>query len=119
MSTAVLVHPIHTKADHIAALKRVEELWGAKRNTPDGDELDVLVDLVEAYENRQHRVPDTGPIGVLRHLMEANNLTQRDVPEIGAQSVVSAILAGKRTLNTRMIAALAKRFHVSPSAFIE
>lgn len=118
MSTAVLIHPIRTKADHGTALKRIEELWGAKRNTPEGDELDILVDLVEAYENRHHRVPDTGPVGVLRHLMEANSLTQRDLPEIGAQSVVSAVLTGKRSLNARMIAALAKRFHVSPSAFI-
>lgn len=119
MTTAVLVHPIRTKADHIAALERIEELWGAKRNTPAGDELDVLIDLVEAYENRQQRMPDVGPVGALRHLMEANDLSQRDLPEIGAQSIVSAVLAGKRRLNTRMVAALAKRFHVTPAVFID
>jgi HTH-type transcriptional regulator/antitoxin HigA len=119
MSTAVHVHPIRTAADHRAALARIEELWGSRRGTHEGDELDVLVDLVHAYEERHHPMPRGTVRGVLRHLMEANGLTQGDLPEIGPQSAVSAILSGKRGLNLRMIKALAKRFHLPADAFIE
>ncbi|MBA3683794.1 MAG: helix-turn-helix domain-containing protein [Planctomycetes bacterium] len=119
MSTAVTVHPIRTVADHRAALTRIEELWGARRGTPEGDELDVLLDLVHAFEERRYEMPWGKAHDIVRHLMEANGLTQGDLPEIGPQSAVSAILAGKRQLNLRMIKALAKRFHLPADAFID
>ncbi len=119
MSTAVTVHPIHTVADHRAALARIEALWGARRGTSEGDELDVLLDLVHAFEERRYEMPRGKARDIVRHLMEANGLTQGDLPEIGPQSAVSAILAGKRQLNLRMIKALAKRFHLPADAFID
>ncbi|MBA3708263.1 MAG: helix-turn-helix domain-containing protein [Planctomycetes bacterium] len=119
MSTAVIVHPIRTVADHRVALGRIEALWGSRRGTPEGDELDVLIDLVHSYEERRHAMPRGRTRDVVRHLMEANGLTQGDLPEIGPQSAVSAILSGKRSLNLRMIKALAKRFHLPADAFIE
>jgi HTH-type transcriptional regulator / antitoxin HigA len=119
MSTAVTVRPIHTTADHRAALARIETLWGARRGTAEADELDILVDLVHAFEDRHHEVPRATARGVLRHLMEANGLTQGEIPEIGPQSAVSAILAGKRRLNLRMIKALAKRFRLPTDVFID
>jgi HTH-type transcriptional regulator / antitoxin HigA len=119
MSTAVTVHPIRTIADHRAALARIEALWNSRRSTPEGDELDVLLDLVHAYEERRYAMPPGTAREVLRHLIDANGLTQGDLPEIGPQSAVSAILSGKRGLNLRMIKALAKRFHVSADAFID
>jgi antitoxin component HigA of HigAB toxin-antitoxin module len=119
MSTAVTVHPIRTATDHRAALKRIEELWGSRSGSAEGDELDILVDLVHAYEERHHRIPKGKARGVLRALMEANGLTQGDLPEIGPQSAVSAILSNKRRLNLRMICALSKRFHIPADVFID
>jgi HTH-type transcriptional regulator / antitoxin HigA len=44
------IRPIKTEKDYKAALSRIEELWGARKDTPEGDELDVLITLVESYE---------------------------------------------------------------------
>jgi HTH-type transcriptional regulator/antitoxin HigA len=64
-------------------------------------------------------VPDAPPREVLRLLMEQNSLTQTDLQrELGGQPVVSAILSGKRKINSRQAKALAARFRVSPAAFI-
>ena len=53
------IHPVKTEADYDAALARIEELWGADPGTPDGDELDVLLVLVGAYEDEHHPGPAT------------------------------------------------------------
>lgn len=118
MSRAVTVHAIRTARDLKAALVRIETLWGAKSGTSEGDELDVLDDLVEAYENRHHPIGPVSGLQALKHLMQANDLTQSDLPEIGSQGVVSEILTGKRDLNVRHIRALAKRFGVPTAVFV-
>ena len=118
MSHAIAVHPIRTARDLREALARIEALWGAKSGTLAGDELDVLADLVEAYENRHHPLAPGSGVRALKHLMVANDLSQGDLPEIGSQGVVSEILTGKRALNVRHIRALAVRFSVSPAVFV-
>ena len=121
MSRAVTVYAIRTARDLKAALLRIETLWalwGAKPGTSEGDELDVLADLVEAYENRHHPIGPVSGLQALKHLMQANDLTQSDLPEIGSQGVVSEILTGKRDLNVRHIRALAKRFGVPTAVFV-
>ena len=80
---------------------------------PLGGLVDLLADRIRVYEDRAHPWPDTSsPATVLASLMEEHGLTQSDLPEIGAQSVVSAVLAGKRKLNLRQVKVLAKRFSV-------
>ena len=118
MSYAVAIHPIRTARDLRNALTRIDSLWGAKAGTPEGDELDVLIDLVEAYENRHSPIGPGSGLRALKHLMQANDLTQKDLPEIGSQGVVSEILTGKRDLNVRHIRVLATRFKVSPAVFL-
>ena len=115
---AVLVRPIRSDADLVQAQRRIESLWGAAPGTPAGDELDVLSDLVAAYEAQHHPIPEADPLTVLRSLMEANGLTQRDLPEVGNQSVVSQVLSGKRRLNLRQVQSLAQRFAVPPTVFL-
>lgn len=81
--------------------------------------LDLVGELVAAYESRMHPVPDAPPREVLRLLMQQSGLMQSDLrAELGGQPVVSAVLNGKREINSRQARALAARFRVSPAAFI-
>lgn len=81
--------------------------------------LDLLTREVEAWEAKHHTLPEASPAAVLAHLMEEHNLKQNDLAEeLGGQSIVSAILNGKRELNTRQVKALAKRFNVSAAVFL-
>lgn len=81
--------------------------------------LDLLAKQIEAYEEEHHNLPDATPAEALHYLMEEHHLTQTDLAEeLGGQSVVSAILNGKRELNARQVKALAARFNVSPAVFL-
>ena len=81
--------------------------------------LDLVAKEVETYETKHHTLPEAPPATVLAYLMEEHNLRQTDLAEeLGGQSIVSAILNGKRELNTRQIKALATRFNVSPAVFL-
>ena len=79
---------------------------------------EVLMTLIEAYEEEHHFVADASPVEVLRTLMEANNLRQKDLaPIFGSESIVSEVLHNKRGLNKTHIEKLSKRFRVSPAVF--
>lgn len=80
--------------------------------------LDTLGTLVHAYEEQHLPMPASSGAEMLRYFMEEHALTQSDLPEVGSQGVVSEILSGKRELNVRQIRALARRFRVSPAAFV-
>ena len=80
--------------------------------------LDTLGTVLQAYEEKHHPMPECRGAAMLDFLMDEHGLTQSDLPEVGSQGVVSEILCGKRELNVRQIRALAKRFNVSPAAFI-
>lgn len=103
----------------VALMNRLLDLVGENERHPLAGLLDLIGDLVSAYESREHAIPDADPREVLRLLMEQNGLTQADLQaELGGQPVVSAILNGKRQINARQAKALAARFGVSPAAFI-
>ena len=81
--------------------------------------LDLVTKEIETYEAKQQTLPEASPATVLAFLMEEHNLKQTDLDEeLGGQSIVSAILNGKRELNTRQVKALATRFNVSPAVFL-
>jgi HTH-type transcriptional regulator/antitoxin HigA len=98
------IKPIRTKADHKSALKAVESLMGAKARTPEGDRLDVLVTLIEAYE-RQHfpmELPDA--VEAIKFRMEQQGLTPKDLePLIGRSNRVYEVLNRKRSLTLAMV----------------
>jgi len=93
----------------------------AGKDRPSAEEekyAEVLLTLVEAYEEEHHSIADASPVEVLRTLMDANGLRQRDlVPIFGSESIVSEILHRKRHLNKTHIEKLSKRFRISPAAF--
>ena len=79
---ATEVRPIRTKRDYDAALKGVERLWGAKAGTPDGDRLDVLATLIDAYEAEHFPIDPPDPVEAIKFRMEQQGLTRRDLEEI-------------------------------------
>ena len=93
----------------------------ASKDNPTNEEVQyaqVLMALIEAYEEEHHSIPDASPVEVLRTLMDANDLRQKDlVPIFGSESIVSEILHKKRDLNKAHIEKLSKRFEVSPAVF--
>jgi HTH-type transcriptional regulator / antitoxin HigA len=108
--------PIASEAQYERAFGFVEQVFdqvAADPTHPLAGLIDLLAERIRAYEDRVHPWPDTStPASVLTSLMEEHGLKQSDLPEVGAQSVVSAVLAGKRNLNLRQVKALAKRFGV-------
>lgn len=100
--------PIRSDLDLERALERIDELWGAKPGTAKGDELDVLMLLVEKYEEEHVAIPDSDPIEAIKFLMEQNEMSRMDLePYIGPRGRVSEVLNGKRRLTLPMI----KRLH--------
>nr|MBP7691097.1 hypothetical protein [Anaerolineales bacterium] len=73
------IHPIKTEADYEAALKKIEALFAAEPGSPRGDELEVLVTLVEAYEERHFTIPAPDPIEAVKYFMESRGLTRKDL----------------------------------------
>ena len=98
------IKPIKSNRDYRRALKAIEDLMGAKRNTPDGDRLDVLVALVEAWEAKHYPLDLPDPIAAIKYHMEQQGLTAHDlIPFIGGRNRVYEVLAGKRPLTLKMI----------------
>ncbi|MEA3239147.1 MAG: transcriptional regulator, partial [Candidatus Bipolaricaulota bacterium] len=101
---------IKTNAEYEAALARLDELLDAKPGTPEGDEFELWVTLVEIYEEKQFPIDLPDPISAIRFRMEQAGLLQVDlVPYIGSRSRVSEVLNGKRKLSLSMI----RRLHES------
>ena len=83
------VKPIKTEADYSTALRNIEQLWGASYGSPEGDKLDILVTLVDAYENEHYPMQPPDPIEAILHYMESQRLTEHDLePYIGSRSCV-------------------------------
>ena len=96
--------PIKNDRELNRALKRIDELWGAKPNTPRGDELDVLMLIVEKYEDEHFATPASDPVEAIKFLMEQNSLSRKDLePYIGTSGRVSEVLSKKRSLTLTMI----------------
>ena len=98
------IKPIKTKADYRAALKDVEALMGAKANTAEGERLDVLVTLIEAYERKHFPLELPDPVEAIKFQMDQKGLTPKDLePMIGRLNRVYEILNHKRPLTLKMI----------------
>lgn len=98
------VRPIRTESDYQAALAEIDRLMDAAKDTPDGDRLDVLATLVEAYERRHFPMDLPDPIEAIKFVMEQRGLTAKDLePMIGRSNRVYEILTGKRALTLPMI----------------
>ena len=116
----IKVRPIHNEDDYEAALVEVDTLMGAVPGTHEGDRLDVLVTLVEAYEARHWSIEAPGPIEAIRARMEQWDLRPRDLePMIGSRGRVSEVLSGKRALTLPMIRRLSKGLDLRADILIQ
>ena len=114
------IRPIRTEADYRAALKQVERVWRADPGTPEGDQVDILSTLIEAYEARNHPIPAPDPIAAILFMMEQKGLTRRDLePAIGGRSRVSEILNRRRPLTLPMVRALSALLNIPIDVLVQ
>ncbi len=98
------VTPIKTKRDYTRTLTEIEGLMGAGRGTPEGDRLDVLVTLVEAWERKHYPIDLPDPVEAIKYHMEQQGLRPKDlVPYIGSRNRVYEVLGRKRPLTLKMV----------------
>ena len=113
------VKPIRTKRNYEASLKEVERLWGAKAGTRDGDRLDVLATLIDAYEAEHYPMDPSDPVEAIKFRMEQQGLTRRDLEQIiGTRTRIAEILNRKRGLSIAMIRRLHERLGISADVLI-
>ena len=108
------IRPIRNDADHEAALREIDRLWGAPDDSPDTDRLDVLATLVEAYEKDRWPIETKkDPVELLRHLVDEAGHTQQELADIiGSRPRASEILARKRALTIDMIDKISKAWSI-------
>ena len=112
--------PIKTEQDYFSTLKEIEGLMTANPNTPEGDRLDVLVTLVEAWEARNYPLDLPDPIDAIQYHMEQNGLAAKDlVPHIGSRNRVYEVLNRKRPLSLKMIRRLHKGLGIPAESLIK
>lgn len=114
------IRPIKTEADYEATLKEIEGLMSAETDSPQGDRLDVLVTLVEAYEREHYPIDFPDPIEAIKFRMEQQGLSVEDlVPVIGRKNRVYEVLARKRPLTLRMIEGLHETFSIPAESLLK
>ena len=115
-----MIKPIHNENDYLMTLQQIETLWGSKKDTPEGDELDVLLVLVEGYESKHHPMPPSDPVDAITFLMDQQNLTRKDLEVfLGPKSRVSDVLNRKRSLTMPQIVKLHKGLNIPYESLIE
>jgi HTH-type transcriptional regulator/antitoxin HigA len=113
------IKPIKTERDYQNALRQIEKLWDAKPNTPTGDRLEVLVTLVEAYEQKHYKIEPPDAIEAIKFRMEQLGLKQSDLAKyLGGRSRASEILNRKRKLTVDMMRSLRKHLHIPAESLL-
>lgn len=114
------IRPLRTEEDYEAALAEIERLFEAEPETPEADKLEILVTLVEHYEDVHFALPLPDPIEAIRYHMESRGLLPLDLePYIGSRSGVMEILNRKRPLTLAMIRALHQGLGISAEVLVQ
>lgn len=113
------LRPIKTEADYERCLAKIEQLWGARENTSEGDTLDVLLTLVDAYEQEHYPIDPPDPIEAIKFRMEQLGLSRKDLePYLGKRGRVSEVLNRRRGLSLAMIRRLHTHLHIPLESLI-
>ena len=113
------IRPIRNDDDHAAALRDIEQLWGADEGTPEGDRLDVLVTLVEAYENSRWPIEELDPVEAIKAAMEFEGRSRADLAELIGESRATEILKRRRSLTLPMIRKISSAWHVPERVLVK
>jgi HTH-type transcriptional regulator/antitoxin HigA len=114
------ITPIKSQRDYRRVLREIEGLMAARRNSREGDRLDVLVTLVEAWERKHYRLDLPDPVEAIRYHMEQNGLQPRDlIPFIGGRNRVHEVLNRRRELTINMIRRLHEGLGIPAESLIK
>jgi HTH-type transcriptional regulator/antitoxin HigA len=120
LSDPVVVRPVRNEADYRAALAEIDQLFDAEPGTPEDDRLEVLLTLVEAYEEARFPMSMPDPIAMIEHVMEAQGLDRSDLePYIGPRQRVWEIMEKRRRLTLPMIRRLAAGLNIPTDVLVQ
>ncbi|MBS1554203.1 MAG: helix-turn-helix domain-containing protein [Bacteroidetes bacterium] len=112
--------PIKTKKDYQQALERLDEIFDARKGTPEGDELEILGMLIEQYENEKFPIDLPDPVEAIKFRMEQLGYSQSDLAKVvGLKSRASEILSRKRKLSLDMIRQLHAQLNIPTDVLIQ
>ena len=107
------IKPIRSDEDLRAVFRRLEAIFQAEEGTPEADEMEILVTLVEVYEEKNYSIGPADPVEAIKFRMEQQGLTPRDLETyIGSSGRVSEVLNRKRSLSLRMVKRLHDGLHI-------
>ncbi|MGM9476372.1 helix-turn-helix domain-containing protein [Pedobacter sp. GSP4] len=110
---------LKTETDYHRASIRLMEIFHATPNTPEGDELELLLVLVKDFDEKNYQLPELDAIGVIKYKMEEMGVKAKDLePVIGSKGHVSAILSGKRDITLKMAQKLKNYFNIPSEVFL-
>jgi HTH-type transcriptional regulator / antitoxin HigA len=114
------IKPIRNESDYNQALQRVEALWGAHASTPEGDEVDILIPLVEAYEREHYPIDLPTPIEAIKFRLEQQGKDYRSlIGIIGQRTRVYEVMRGARPLSLNMIRKLYSKLGIPAEVLIQ
>lgn len=114
------INPIKTEKDYDLALERVEKIFDAIPNSIEADELDILVTLIEKYEQIHYPIPEPDPIEAIKFMMEQRGMTQNELGIIlNSRSRVSEIFKRKRALTIKQIRLIQENLNIPASTLIK
>jgi len=109
-----------TEKQYDQALERLNKIFDAPSNTKEGQEAEILVLLIENYEEEHYKIEAPDPITAIRIRMEEMQLKQKDlIGIVGSKGIVSEVLNRKRRLTVKMIRNLADKLKITPSVLIQ
>lgn len=107
------IRPIRNDEDHAEALSEIERLWGAPVGSPDGDKLDVLATLIEAYEEKHWPIEAPDPIELIKYAISDLGHSQAELAELlGSRPRASEVLRRKRALTIEMVHKISSQWHI-------
>lgn len=118
--TPYSMKPIHTESEYQEALERVEEIFDAKKGSPEGDQLELLLILIDKYEKDHFPIELPDPIEAIKFRMDQLQMKPKDLAElIGYKSRVSEILNKKRKLTLEMIRKLHTSLNIPTDVLVQ
>ena len=110
---------LKTEDDYNKASLRLMEIFHAKPNTPEGDELDLLMVLVKDFDDKHYELPELDALEVIKYKMQEMGMKAKDLePIIGSKGHVSAILSGKREITLKLAQKLKNYFSIPAEVFL-